>query len=885
VSGSADRAVHVAPARTAAGATPARRSPAPAEASDSHHAGPGHRLADIAVAVPDGAPVSPGRPVPRDRGQPIAGPERASFTSLLGASIPDVRIHRGPDGWPLADALGVRAFTVGTDIVLGRGVDEASPAGRRLVAHELAHAVQQAGAPERPGPIPRTDPGGAEENEAHEAAAGRGVPRPRARLAIAGAGPDVPVLPRARRFHDLWPEFEQAAYGLDVPRATAIARQLATAPYDFPDLLEHGIHVVTWLDRHGEPDAAKELQEELRRVWLIEFVSRDSKLPSLDTLSWDASDPTALITLGEEAARAGRHPVAFSYLGLANEVLSYYAMQASEKRQVHLALESSDEAASAGGPDAERERVLRESTQFPRLISRTFQYGSLQKIYDQMRRIYTVYPRLEREAIGAGDAAAATAARAKASELQAEIRQHYTWGTPQGPAPIGEEVREPVEIAEVSLTDTQRGPGLTLHGANGAETDLTPLPGLPSPKEVGDNVQVQNLANLQQALMAQADLQAELGRVPEIRAAFGDRPIDLTDQATRQRVWLIAFRSLRAAGPAPLGALMALIGRYLRAFTIHTTYNVRDWGVSYLDSKMPTDLAGRTEQDCGVYALTVAWDVYQTAKRGDPGLDLTFELITMLEHVTLIITDRAAGEFYLVNNDAISGPLTGQPDRELSKAYGGVRQLGYAVGPSVPVGIGSTRDAPRTFHDQAWTRYRAATDWGLDTPPPPDVEALRRTNPAEFARRMGLLEKERYERFYRDQQTFSELMARLDPILDGLTPSASDAGRLGSGLDARIDGVLLLVRAFIDLGPKQRIAAGSAASRAVLPNTSRYLYTLPAGRTVHPLARFAMALHHLHRLGRVSTAKETAYLAEIDRIDDFRDAANAYLQAGANGPF
>jgi hypothetical protein len=883
VSGSADRAVHP-PLRMAAGATSAQRPPAPAEALGPRHAGPGHRLADIAATVPGDAPASAGHLLPHGHGQPIAGPQRASFTALLGAPIPDVRIHRGPEGWPLADALGVRAFTVGTDIVLGRGVDEGSTAGRRLVAHELAHAIQQAGAPGRSGPIPLAAPGDPLEHEAHRAAAGLAVPRPGSTLAIAGAGPDAPVLPVARRFHDLFPEFEQAAYRLDIPRATAIARQLATAPYDFPDLLEHGIEVVTWLDRHGEPDAAKRLLEELRGVWLVEFVSRDSKLPSLESLGWNGSDPAMLITLGEEAARAGRHPEAFSYLGFANEVLSYYAIQASEKRQVHLALESSDEAASASGPDSERERLLRESTQFPRLIARTFQYGTLQKIYDQMRRIYTVYPRLEREAIGAGDTAAATAARAKASELQAEIRLHYTWGAPQGAGKAGEETREPVEIAEVSLTDTRRGPGLTLHGANAAETDLTPLPGLPPPKEVGDNVQVQNLANLQQALMAQADFQAELGRVAEVRDAFGDRPIDLTDQATRQRVWLIMFRSFKAAGPSPLRPLMSLIGRYLRAFTVHTTYNVRDWGVSYLDSTMPTDLAGRTEQDCGVYALTVAWDVYQTAKRGDSSLEVTFDLVTMLEHVTLIITDRAASEFYMVNNDAISGPLTGQPDRELSKAYGGVRQLGYAVGPSVPVGVGSTKDSARTFHDRAWTRYQAATDWGLETTPPPDVEALRRTNPAEFARRMGLLEKERYERFYQDQQAFSEMMGRLDGILDGLAPAASDAGRLGSGLDARIEGALLLVRAFIDLGPKQRIVAGSAASRAVLPSTARYLYTMPAGRTVHPLARFAMALHHLHRLGRAQTAKETAYLAEIDRIDDFRDAANAYLQAGATGP-
>ena len=49
---------------------------------------------------------------------------------------------------------------------------------------------------------------------------------------------------------------------------------------------------------------------------------------------------------------------------------------------------------------------------------------------------------------------------------------------------------------------------------------------------------------------------------------------------------------------------MALIGRYLPA-TVHTSYNVRDWGKStgHGDADRPR---GPRERDCGVYALTVA---------------------------------------------------------------------------------------------------------------------------------------------------------------------------------------------------------------------------------------------------------------------------------------
>jgi hypothetical protein len=502
-----------------------------------------------------------------------------------------------------------------------------------------------------------------------------------------------------------------------------------------------------------------------------------------------------------------------------------------------------------------------------------------------MRRIYSVYPRLEREAIAANDQKAATAARTKAGELRSEIKRSYTWGSAPTPGSTSGEIREPVEIAEASYVDTPRGPGLTLHGANDAETTLTQLPGLPSPKEIGNDVQVQNLASLQEALMAQADFQAEIGRVPEVRAEFGSKIIDMNTAATRQKVWLIMFKSFAAAGQSPLGALMGLVGRYLKAYTIHTQYNVRDWGTSYLDSTMPTDLAGRAERDCGVYALTVAWDIYQTARQGDSSLDLAFDLVTMLEHVTLIITDRKAGEFFMVNNEVVTGPHKGAPDRELSAAYGGVRQLPYTVGPSVPVQIGTTKDLPRTFHDQAWTRYKAAVDWGLAPRIPPAVERLKSTNPAEYARLTGQLQKERYDQFYRDQQAFSENAEAMDRVVDAMGAVAGDRQKLGDAIDRRIDAAGIMIVAFVNLGPKAGVIAGSRETQAILPRTANYLYTLPAGRASHPLARFAMAILRLHQLGRPATQQETDYLVRVDGIADFKAVVDAYRAAGSAGPF
>lgn len=75
--------------------------------------------------------------------------------------------------------------------------------------------------------------------------------------------------------------------------------------------------------------------------------------------------------------------------------------------------------------------------------------------------------------------------------------------------------------------------------------------------------------------------------------------------------------------------------------------------------------------------------MYQTVKRGDPKLDVTFDLTTMLEHVTLVITDKSAGEYYVVNNDQVSAPHRGDPLTQVAPQYGAVRGLPYAVGPAV----------------------------------------------------------------------------------------------------------------------------------------------------------------------------------------------------------
>jgi hypothetical protein len=79
--------------------------------------------------------LGPGRPL-----DPIA---RETMEARLDADLGDVRIHTGADAASAADRLDARAFTAGQHIAFGAGqYAPHSPAGDRLLAHELTHTLQ-----------------------------------------------------------------------------------------------------------------------------------------------------------------------------------------------------------------------------------------------------------------------------------------------------------------------------------------------------------------------------------------------------------------------------------------------------------------------------------------------------------------------------------------------------------------------------------------------------------------------------------------------------------------------------------------------------------------------------------------------------------------------
>src|SRR5271170_6008431 len=77
-------------------------------------------------------------------GQPLDKSTRAFFESRLGYPLSNVRIHPDQRGADSARSISARAYTMGEHIVFREGeYAPASEAGRRLLAHELTHVVQQ----------------------------------------------------------------------------------------------------------------------------------------------------------------------------------------------------------------------------------------------------------------------------------------------------------------------------------------------------------------------------------------------------------------------------------------------------------------------------------------------------------------------------------------------------------------------------------------------------------------------------------------------------------------------------------------------------------------------------------------------------------------------
>jgi peptidoglycan hydrolase-like protein with peptidoglycan-binding domain len=88
---------------------------------------------------------------PTSGGRPLPDSDRRFFEPRFGWDFSKVRIHSGDEASVAARSVNALAYTMRNDVVFGEGqYRPGTDTGRKLLAHELAHTIQQAagGAPE-----------------------------------------------------------------------------------------------------------------------------------------------------------------------------------------------------------------------------------------------------------------------------------------------------------------------------------------------------------------------------------------------------------------------------------------------------------------------------------------------------------------------------------------------------------------------------------------------------------------------------------------------------------------------------------------------------------------------------------------------------------------
>ena len=84
----------------------------------------------------------------RGGGSPLPESSRAFFEPRFSADFSGVKVHTDSNAAHIARSVNAKAFTVGRDVIFGSGqFSPETTGGKKLLAHELTHVVQQNGGP------------------------------------------------------------------------------------------------------------------------------------------------------------------------------------------------------------------------------------------------------------------------------------------------------------------------------------------------------------------------------------------------------------------------------------------------------------------------------------------------------------------------------------------------------------------------------------------------------------------------------------------------------------------------------------------------------------------------------------------------------------------
>jgi uncharacterized protein DUF4157 len=183
-------------------------------------------------------------------GAPLPTTLMRKFEAALGADLSAVRVHDDDASQHAARAVGAKAFAVGHDIHFAAGrYDPSSPEGEHLLAHEVAHTVQQSGGVRYK--LELSSPGDGVELEADRAA--DAMVRGEA-IAIGGAAagvmrapdpaadPDHEISPLRQQLLDMMKDYDGAVVG--DPKFESIIREKDWNSIKTNEAVMQGINIV-----------------------------------------------------------------------------------------------------------------------------------------------------------------------------------------------------------------------------------------------------------------------------------------------------------------------------------------------------------------------------------------------------------------------------------------------------------------------------------------------------------------------------------------------------------------------------------------------------------------------------------------------------------------
>ncbi|MBO9564973.1 MAG: DUF4157 domain-containing protein [Niastella sp.] len=771
-------------------------------------------------------------------GSPLPDSTRATMEQLFGADFSGVRIFADEQAADLSKSIQARAFTYNNKILFNKGAYSTdTPEGKRLLAHELTHVLQQ-------------------RNGLHL------IQR------------DELVLPPIETSRQVWAQFEEAQRNFRRDEALRLAVRLAGMHIDLDDLNRFGLELSVYLMRNGRMTEGLQVLQRCEDFFWIRYVSiHPSPHEFMESYYIDQVREE-----GVQAARRQDWPTAFSILGI---VVLYDQMELSFENSRNQPSSDEDlrhrmEGISPDITPRERRREMEGIFYLGQLgasLRSVFGYSAMGSVYASLRQDLTTFLRLQREAILAGNATLATEMGNQHTNFMAFLRTNNLLLSGEG-----------LTMYSAESFNERGSVGYVIYGNNGEQEVVTPLPGTATPSELGFFPHYHSsFERIVNDMEGQAQLLNDLLAIPAIRAAFPTGVIDMTSLDTRIRIWqmVYAHHYTGSNSGAALTSTIRTIERYLHHFTVHTEYNIRDFGRSYLDTNFPTDLLGRSVRDCGVYALTTAYEIFRMGRGATPRLNLSFKLVSMPEHVTLLIENQDDNTHYLVNNDAITGPNTGDWMTTVAQAYSGVFSRGFGITPSVAIDLGTTGDADRSFRSGAWERYQASASWGFQTEP---VSGPGDTRSEEERGR------DAYVHYYERTQDFDRGCQRLVGVMNALNTrvQAAAAGDRQALLNATLNDATVAANVNA-LGIIYRFYGPSAASSGIIVadamasarvrrhiTGSIYLYSMPSGTTVHPLVRYAMAVLLLESLGTARTANQNALITALNATPDFSRQLTTY---------